>query len=83
MGGRPHGDRDAAPATDTSVTDGGTELPPSKREYDEDDVRIRPGQSSRPRTRTRPKHDDAVDALVITVDRGRYGCVREDGADEP
>jgi ribosome biogenesis GTPase / thiamine phosphate phosphatase len=54
-------------------------LPGRKREYDEDDVRIRPGRSSRPRTRTRPKHDDAVDALVITVDRGRYGCFREDG----
>jgi ribosome biogenesis GTPase len=56
------------------------DLPGRKREYDEDDVRIRPARSSRPRTRTRPKHDDAVDALVITVDRGRYGCVREDGA---
>ena len=55
-------------------------LPGRKREYDEDDVRIRPGRSSRPRTRTRPKHDDAIDALVITVDRGRYGCVREDAA---
>jgi ribosome biogenesis GTPase len=55
------------------------DLPGRKREYDEDDVRIRPARSSRPRTRTRPKHDDAVDALVIAVDRGRYGCVREDG----
>ncbi|MEU4559701.1 ribosome small subunit-dependent GTPase A [Actinoplanes sp. NPDC023936] len=53
-------------------------MPGRKREYDEDDVRIRPGRASRPRTRTRPKHDDAVEALVITVDRGRYGCVRED-----
>ena len=60
----------------------GHALTPKKREYDEDDVRIRPGRSSRPRTRTRPKHDDAVDALVITVDRGRYGCVREDGGDD-
>jgi ribosome biogenesis GTPase len=59
-------------------------LPARKREYDEDDVRIRPGRSSRPRTRTRPKHDDAIDALVITVDRGRYGCVQEtaDSQDE-
>ena len=57
-------------------------LPARKREYDEDDVRIRPGRSSRPRTRTRPKHEDAVDALVITVDRGRYGCVREDAGDD-
>ena len=60
----------------------GHALTGKKRDYDEDDVRIRPGRSSRPRTRTRPKHDDAVDALVITVDRGRYGCVREDGADD-
>ncbi|WP_083449515.1 ribosome small subunit-dependent GTPase A [Actinoplanes rectilineatus] len=57
------------------------ELPGRKREYDEDDVRIRPGRASRPRTRLRPKHDDAVGALVITVDRGRYGCVREDAAE--
>ncbi|WP_211303703.1 ribosome small subunit-dependent GTPase A [Pseudosporangium ferrugineum] len=57
-------------------------MPARKREYDEDDVRIRPGRSSRPRTRTRPKHEDAVDALVITVDRGRYGCVREDADSE-
>jgi ribosome biogenesis GTPase len=59
------------------------DLPARKREYDEDDVRIRPGRSSRPRTRTRPKHDDAIDGLVITVDRGRYGCVREDAFDSP
>ncbi|OJF10831.1 ribosome small subunit-dependent GTPase A [Couchioplanes caeruleus] len=57
-------------------------LPARKREYDEDDVRVRPGRSSRPRTRTRPKHEDAVGALVITVDRGRYGCVREDSDSE-
>ncbi|BCY14810.1 putative ribosome biogenesis GTPase RsgA [Actinoplanes sp. L3-i22] len=44
---------------------------------------MRPGRSSRPRTRTRPKHDDATDALVITVDRGRYGCVQEDTGAEP
>jgi ribosome biogenesis GTPase len=56
-------------------------LPARKREYDEDDVRIRPGRSSRPRTRTRPKHSDALDGLVITVDRGRYGCVRETADD--
>jgi ribosome biogenesis GTPase len=59
-------------------------VPGRQREYDEDDVRIRPGRSSRPRTRTRPRHDDAVDALVITVDRGRYGCVLADAtADSP
>lgn len=45
-----------------------------RRQYDEEDVRIRPGRGSRPRTRTRPKHADAVDGFVTTVDRGRYNC---------
>ncbi len=44
------------------------------REYDEDDVRIRPGRGSRPRTRIRPRHDDAVTGFVVGVDRGRYTC---------
>jgi ribosome biogenesis GTPase len=44
----------------------------SPRELDEDDVRVRPGRSSRPRTRTRPGHEDASEAVVVTVDRGRY-----------
>ena len=39
---------------------------------DEDDVRIRPGKGSRPRTRRRPAHDEAVEAFVVAVDRGRY-----------
>ena len=43
--------------------------------YDEDDVRIRPSKRSRPRTRTRPGHREAADGLVLTVDRGRYGCL--------
>lgn len=45
------------------------------REYDESDVRIRSGRGSRPRTKTRPEHADAVTAMVVTVDRGRWGCV--------
>jgi ribosome biogenesis GTPase len=45
-----------------------------RREYDEDDVRVRPTRGSRPRTRTRPRHDDAVPGFVIAVDRGRYTC---------
>ncbi|GGK01205.1 putative ribosome biogenesis GTPase RsgA [Pilimelia anulata] len=36
---------------------------------------MRPGRASRPRTRTRPRHDHAADGLVIAVDRGRYSCV--------
>ena len=35
-------------------------------------MRVRPGKGSRPRTRKRPAHQDAVDAFVIGVDRGRY-----------
>ncbi|MCZ4078303.1 MULTISPECIES: ribosome small subunit-dependent GTPase A [unclassified Rhodococcus (in: high G+C Gram-positive bacteria)] len=45
------------------------------RRYDESDVRIRPGKSSRPRTKTRPEHADAESAMVVAVDRGRWGCV--------
>ncbi|MEE9242454.1 MAG: ribosome small subunit-dependent GTPase A [Mycobacterium sp.] len=47
----------------------------SPREYDETDVRVRPGRSSRPRTKTRPEHADALEAMVVAVDRGRWGCV--------
>ncbi|MDX6207179.1 MAG: ribosome biosis GTPase / thiamine phosphate phosphatase [Frankiales bacterium] len=43
--------------------------------YDEDDVRVRPSKRSRPRTRTRPGHTEAAAGLVLTVDRGRYGCL--------
>ncbi|WP_245657335.1 ribosome small subunit-dependent GTPase A [Herbidospora mongoliensis] len=43
-----------------------------RREYDEDDVRVRPGKGSRPRTRLRPAHEEAVPGFVIAVDRGRY-----------
>ena len=42
------------------------------RELDEDDVRIRPGRGTRPRSRLRPAHDDARPAVVVAVDRGRY-----------
>jgi ribosome biogenesis GTPase len=45
-----------------------------KRDWDEDDVRVRPGRSSRPRTRIRPKHSDAAHGFVIAVDRGRLTC---------
>lgn len=46
----------------------------NKNDYDESDVRIRPGRGSRPRTKTRPEHLDAEAAMVVTVDRGRWGC---------
>jgi ribosome biogenesis GTPase / thiamine phosphate phosphatase len=43
-------------------------------DLDEDDVRIRPGKGSRPRTRRRPAHEEATEAFVAAVDRGRYRC---------
>ena len=49
--------------------------PLKRRDYDESDVRVRPGKSSRPRTKTRPQHEDAESAMVVSVDRGRWGCV--------
>jgi ribosome biogenesis GTPase len=51
----------------------------SPRELDEDDVRVRPGRGSRPRTRTRPSHDEATPAVVLSVDRGRYRLGTADG----
>ena len=35
-------------------------------------MRVRPGKGSRPRTRRRPAHEDAIDGFVTGVDRGRY-----------
>lgn len=55
----------------------------AQRRYDERDVRVRPGRGSRPRTKQRPEHADAVSALVTGVDRGRYTVlVDPDGPDE-
>jgi ribosome biogenesis GTPase len=46
------------------------------RQYDESDVRVRPGRrGSRPRTKRRPPHEDAAPAMVVAVDRGRWTCV--------
>ncbi|MBQ0928733.1 ribosome small subunit-dependent GTPase A [Saccharopolyspora endophytica] len=42
------------------------------RNLDESDVRVRPGRGSRPRSKQRPKHSDAAEAMVIAVDRGRW-----------
>ncbi len=56
----------------------------SKREYDESDVRVRPGRrGSRPRTKTRPEHADAESAMVITVDRGRWTCAPDADSTRP
>lgn len=51
-----------------------------RRHWDEDDVRVRPGRGkSRPRSKDRPNYDDALLARVVTVDRGRFTVVTDDG----
>lgn len=52
--------------------------PRRRSDLDEDDVRVRPSRSSRPRTKDRPAHERAVEGVVLTVDRGRATC-RVDG----
>ncbi|MGO4255347.1 ribosome small subunit-dependent GTPase A [Marmoricola sp. RAF53] len=49
--------------------------------YDEHDPESyeRPRRRTRPRTKERPTYDDAVPAVVTTVDRGRLTCLLEDG----
>ncbi|MGW7460497.1 ribosome small subunit-dependent GTPase A [Streptomyces sp. NPDC054797] len=43
---------------------------------DEDDIRQRPNpKGNRPRTTIRPKHEDAAEGFVLTVDRGRLTCL--------
>ena len=45
-------------------------------DYDESDVRVRPSRrGSRPRSKDRPSHEDAVPGFVTGVDRGRYAIV--------
>ena len=53
-------------------------------DWDESDVRVRPNpKGNRPRTKTRPEHEDAIVGRVLSVDRGRYTVLAdEDGADE-
>ncbi|MGH3170543.1 MAG: ribosome small subunit-dependent GTPase A [Trebonia sp.] len=50
---------------------------------DEDDVRVRAGKGSRPRTRRRPAYEGATEAFVVNVDRGRYGCLVLARGDDP
>ncbi|WP_155060707.1 ribosome small subunit-dependent GTPase A [Streptomyces blattellae] len=46
---------------------------------DEDDIRTRPNRKgNRPRTNIRPKHEDAAEGMVLTVDRGRLTCLVDD-----
>lgn len=46
------------------------------RDFDEESIRSRPSRrGSRPRTKRRPAHEDAVPGMVIGVDRGRYSVL--------
>ena len=46
----------------------------ARRDIGTDDprVRVRPGRGSRPRTKQRPRHADAVLGMVTRIDRGHY-----------
>jgi len=64
---------------------GGGQLRKQSAYLDEDDVPVRAGRGSKPRTRRRPAHESAPGAFVVSVDRGRYGCVldhSDDSADQ-
>ncbi|MEY4323391.1 MAG: ribosome small subunit-dependent GTPase, partial [Actinomycetota bacterium] len=52
----------------------------SRRDYDEDDVRVRASRNkSRPRTKDRPQHNSSESGLVTAVDRGRFTVVVDEG----
>ena len=49
-------------------------------EYDESDAKVRPNpKGNRPRTKTRPAHENAVPARILSVDRGRYAALVAEG----
>ncbi|MCG8916120.1 ribosome small subunit-dependent GTPase A [Actinokineospora sp. PR83] len=48
---------------------------------DETDVRVRPGRGTRPRSKRRPEHADALSAMVVGKDRGRWTCAVEGDKD--
>ena len=50
----------------------------SPREFNEDDVRIRPAERTRPRTKDRPDYSQSQIARVVAVDRGRTTCLIEE-----
>ncbi|MDK8846298.1 ribosome small subunit-dependent GTPase A [Corynebacterium sp. MSK297] len=53
----------------------------ASRDWDESDVKTRPGKGSKPRTKNRPSHKDAVFGMVIGKDRGRWTVALDDGPD--
>lgn len=54
---------------------------PGARRYGDEDVEAydRPRRHTRPRTKDRPSYDDAVDGVVVTVDRGRFTLLVDPG----
>lgn len=51
------------------------------RRLDESDVRVRPAKGTRPRSKRRPEHADARQAMVARVDRGRWRCALDGDPD--
>ena len=52
-------------------------------QYDESAVRERPNpKANRPRTKQRPAHENAVVGRIVTVDRGRYLTLVDEGGDD-
>ena len=50
----------------------------SRRDLDEDDVRVRPSGRTRRRSKVRPDFSKALPGTVIAVDRGRFTCLAQD-----
>ncbi|BDI23320.1 ribosome small subunit-dependent GTPase A [Herbiconiux sp. L3-i23] len=51
-------------------------------DYDESAARVRPNpRGTRPRSKQRPEHDDAVRGRVLTVDRGRLTVLLEENTE--
>lgn len=52
------------------------------RNYDGENVRIRPSRTTRPRSKDRPDYSKSISALVIAVDRGRTTCLIKSNGNE-
>ena len=66
-----------------STRQGRRQLSKASDRLDEDDIRVRARPGSRPRTRQRPAYKSAPGAFVVSVDRGRYGCLLDDDGASP
>jgi ribosome biogenesis GTPase len=54
--------------------------PEDYEEYDESSARVRPNpKANKPRTKTRPEHNDSVLGRVYAVDRGRFSVLVTEG----